>query len=67
MGCIQWPAQSPGLNLIEAFWLDMETELGETFGRASNVEKLEEYLKVCWNAISEDRMESLIQSMPARL
>jgi hypothetical protein len=28
---------------------------------------LEEYLKVCWNAISEDRMESLIQNVPARL
>jgi hypothetical protein len=38
----------------------------ETWGRESNVKK-SEYLKVCWDAISEDHMESLIQSMPGRL
>jgi hypothetical protein len=36
-------------------------------GSASNVEVLEEFLKVCWDAISKDRTESLIQSMPASL
>ncbi|RPA97774.1 hypothetical protein L873DRAFT_1689844 [Choiromyces venosus 120613-1] len=28
MDTIQWPAQSPDLNLIEALWLDLETEIG---------------------------------------
>lgn len=26
---VPWPAQSPDLNLIESFWMDIETELGE--------------------------------------
>ena len=30
---LQWLAQSPDLNLIGALWMDMETELGETWGR----------------------------------
>jgi DNA-binding transcriptional regulator YbjK len=45
----------------------METELGETWSRASNVEKLEEFLQVYWITINKDRMEGLIQSMPVRL
>jgi hypothetical protein len=47
MDCIQWSARSPDLNLIEVFLLDMETELEETWSRASNVEELEELLKAC--------------------
>jgi hypothetical protein len=45
----------------------MEIELEETWGQASNAERLGEFLKVCWNAINKYRMEILIQSMPERL
>ncbi|RPA97112.1 hypothetical protein L873DRAFT_1836523 [Choiromyces venosus 120613-1] len=55
MDTIKWPLQSLDLNLIESFWLDMETELGEIWGR------------IVWGTIEGDRMESLIRSMPTRL
>jgi len=68
MDAIQWPAQSPDLNLIEALWMDMETELGEIWGRVGDVEALELCLKAAWErCISEERLEELIRSMPARL
>jgi len=34
---IQWPAQCLDLNLIVALWLDMESELVETWGRIGDI------------------------------
>lgn len=62
-----WPAQSPDINLIERLWADMETELGETWGRIDNLELMKEALKAVWDSITESRLEELIRSMPDRL
>ena len=67
MDTLPWPAQSPDLNLIEALWLDVETELGETWGRIGDIEILEACLSKTWELIPETRLEALIASMPARL
>ena len=32
MDTVQWPAQSPDLNLIEALWFDLETEMAKPGG-----------------------------------
>lgn len=37
MEVVHCSPQSPDLNLIEALWGDMETELGETFGSIENL------------------------------
>ncbi|KAG0130857.1 hypothetical protein HOY82DRAFT_459952, partial [Tuber indicum] len=63
----RWPAQSPDLNLIEALWLDMENELGETWGRIGDMATLERALNAVWNAIPTERLEGLIKSMLERL
>lgn len=67
MDVVEWPAQSPDLNLIEALWMDMETELGETWGRVGDVETLQDVLRLVWEKIPKERLSSLVQSMPARL
>jgi hypothetical protein len=48
MEVINWPHQSPDLNLIEAFWGDMETELGVIFGRSSNLLELQDQCRRVW-------------------
>ena len=32
---LPWPPQSPNLNLIEALWADMETELGQIYEKGN--------------------------------
>ena len=67
MESIWWPAQSPDLNQIENLWLDMENELGETWGRIGDMTTLEIALNTIWQAIPNERLESIIRSMPGRL
>ena len=58
---VDWPAQSPDLNLIEALWMDMETELGETWGRVGEVETLQAVLKLqVWENIPKEQLRSLV-------
>ncbi|KAG0127043.1 hypothetical protein HOY82DRAFT_490948, partial [Tuber indicum] len=62
-----WPAQSPDLNLIEAHWLEMEMEFGETWGRIGDIPALEAALNITWYEIPLEWLESLICSMPQQL
>ena len=62
-----WVIRSPDLNLIEALWGDLEVELGQIWGRVSDPEALEAAVKAAWDSITEERLEELIRSMPARL
>ncbi|RPA97389.1 hypothetical protein L873DRAFT_1640778, partial [Choiromyces venosus 120613-1] len=64
---LPWPPQSPDLNLIEALWGDMETELGETFGQIKDIEVIIRAVKAIWDSIEISRLDGLIHSMPERL
>lgn len=67
IGVIKWPAQSPDHNLIEAFWIVMETQLGETQGRVGDIATLKQVLKVVWKEIGEEWLSSLIKGILAWL
>ncbi|RPA99585.1 hypothetical protein L873DRAFT_1683125, partial [Choiromyces venosus 120613-1] len=59
-----WPPQSLDLNLIEALWGDMETELGETFGWIKDIEVIIRAVKAIWDSIEISCLDGLIRSMP---
>lgn len=64
---IEWPPQSADLNLIEALWADIETELGVTIGLVQDIEVLKIMIGNAWNNIMVDRLDGLISSMSRRV
>jgi len=63
METTRWPAQSPDLNLIENLWLDMENELGETWGHIGYMSTRERALNTVWNSIPNEWLIKLFQSL----
>ena len=65
---IQWPSQSPDINLIEAVWQMMEDELGVHFGRGESVKIIQEQCRYVWeHLVTPEKLQKLIESMPSRL
>ncbi len=62
-----WPPQSPDLNLVEALWSDMETELRMIHGRSENFDRLQQDARGAWVLIPDERKVALIESMPQRV
>ena len=67
MDVLPWPAQSPDLNFIEALWQDVEVELGQIWGRVSDLGTLEAAVKAAWNTITEERLEAYLPGCRLRL
>ena len=44
----------------------MRVELGQIWGRVSDPEELGAAVEAVWGSITEERLEELIRSMPAR-
>ena len=64
---LEWPAQSPDLNLIEHLWDWIEKELRSQCQHYSNKEILWSAIKDIWERSSQDVIRSLINSMPRRI
>lgn len=62
---IQWPANSPDLNLIENLWYILQYKVWDH--TPTTIEQLTQYCEEEWKKISRDTLYSLIKSMPHRL
>ncbi|KAG2465062.1 TCB1 transposase, partial [Polypterus senegalus] len=62
---LEWPSQSPDLNLIEHFWRDLKMAVHRHF--PSNLKELERCCKEEWAKLAKDRCAKLVASYSKRL
>jgi len=61
---LEWPSQSADLNPIEHLWEELDRRV--RCQKYSNKEALFQTLKKEWGKIPLDRIQKLVDSMPAR-
>ena len=64
---MQWPAQSPDLNIIKRIWLYMKRELQKSAVDIATKNDLLREIQSVWRNIELDYIKNLCQSMPDRL
>lgn len=57
---LEWPSQSPDLNIIENLWCDLKRAVHAQ--KPSNLTELEMYCKEQWSKIPSTRLQALIGS-----
>ncbi|KAG2466509.1 TCB1 transposase, partial [Polypterus senegalus] len=62
---LEWPSQSPDLNLIEHLWRDLKMAVHRRF--PSNLMELERCCKEKWSKLAKDRCAKLVASYSKRL
>ena len=63
---IEWPAQSPDLNIIENIWLSIKRKLHSETSEVKSEEDLIERFRHAWNEITQLELDNLYASLPSR-
>ena len=67
MHSMEWPAQSPDLNIIENVWRKMKIELQKRVHKITTVALLEEAIRDIWTEIAVEFLQNLYESIPKRI
>ena len=67
INCLEWPAQSPDLNVIENVWLKLKIRLQQRVEVLNTADELSAAIKDIWENLSVDYIQGLYHSIPKRL
>ena len=62
-----WPAQSPGLNLIEHIWARMKLVIDKKFPGTRPVSDMKRVIQQVWDEIDAEWLEPYFEGMPGRI
>lgn len=64
---LEWPAQSPDINIIEPLWSTLEARVRNVFPPPSSLKELEKTLIDEWYKIPVDVIQNLYSSISRRI
>ena len=67
LGHVEWPPQSPNLNIIEHQWCILDRQVRNRYSPPSRVQELEQVLMVKWLKIPLEEFKKLYDSIPRRI
>ena len=62
---LEWPCNSPELNIIEFVWQKMKTRVQQA--HLKTLEELKAVLHEVWASFTQNELEEMMESMPRRI
>lgn len=63
----EWPSSSPDLNAIEIVWDHMKDSIAARRPKITKIKALRSVLMEEWESVPQEKIDALIESMPARI
>ena len=67
MQILDWPPNSPDLNLIENIWSYMKEIIAKNYATISSAEEMKRIVKRMWDNFKDREWDKLIESLPERM
>lgn len=64
---MEWPAQSPDINIIENLWLKIKRKIEQSVHGITSVEQLYEKIFSIWTRFDCETIQNLYRSLPSRI
>jgi hypothetical protein len=64
---LNWPAQSPDLEVIEPLWSVLESTVRSRYPSPSSLKQLKDILHEVWYSIALENIQNLYKSIPRRV